>query len=201
MTSLFIRKVLPNHCDVSHSFSSTNWYSSSFSTSSVISAQKESESQIAQISDASDSGEESIPHIDNKIIHLLNQSNFTNQDLAKLLTILCCDKTAGSSMGSHKRSTIWVCCQHSNCLYRRAVIPPLLIKHGANVNGQADNGFTPLLSLYYSWTRKKQEHKRQMALVLVHQCGATIPYDDARGNPIGIRAWLQNAPMNFQLLE
>ena len=142
-----------------------------------------------------------------EIIQLLNKEQFTHEDMTRLLKILLDNPNAGSYIGNHNRSTIWVCCQHSDCYYRRAVLPPLLVMHGANVDHKAGNGYTPLLSLYNAWETKyknnpqRREHKRQMANVLVHTCGATIPYNNTRARSIDIPGWIRNSPINIELLE
>lgn len=83
------------------------------------------------------------------------------------------------------------------------MIPPLLVEHGANVDQRADNGYSPLLSLHNAWKPDKpdKEHKRQMAHLLVYQYRATVPYLDAKGEPIELIAWLNNAPVNLEVLE
>jgi hypothetical protein len=132
-----------------------------------------------------------------EIIQILNQAEFQLQDLMRVLDIIDQNPLTSLTMGSHRRSCIWVCAQPSNCRYRRAVLPPILVEHGADVDGQADNGMTPLLSLY---TGKASEHKRQMALVLVHECGATVPYVDKNSIPIDLPSWLNGAPLKFPVL-
>jgi len=107
------------------------------------------------------------------IIELLNKVDFDEHDFQALFDMLRADPTCASQLGSHHRSTIWVCCQHSECEWRRFIIPPLLVHYGASVNIQADNGFTPLESLYEHWTEAK-EHKRAMAFLLVHVLGADV---------------------------
>lgn len=123
------------------------------------------------------------------IIQLLNKDVFDNDDFATLVNILQADPASASLKGSHDRSTIWVCCQRSNCYFRRALALPLLAQYGANVDERAANGYTPLLSLFNSWNESK-EHKRIAAWILVNVCGATMPAFDVRGNPIDIPSWL-----------
>ena len=141
-----------------------------------------------------------MPH--HRILEVLDGPTFSKDDLAELLDIFQTDPTAAARFGNHRRSTIWICCQHSDCRYRRAVLPPLLVEHGADVNAEAGNGNTPLLSLFSAHCRSSQdmEHKRQMAMILVHECGAMLPYENAHGSPVDIRAWLIKSPMNLQLL-
>lgn len=122
------------------------------------------------------------------IIQLLNQNDFGENDFQALVTLLRQDPISAAQLGSHTRSTIWVCCQHSNCVWRRAIIPPLLMHYDVNVNMRADNEFTPLDSLYKGWTAAK-EHKRTMAQLLVH-------FYDAKSNAVNeetIRYWLEEA--------
>jgi hypothetical protein len=107
------------------------------------------------------------------IIQLLNKQVFDQDDFQALVALLQQDPSAASQLGSHKRSAIWVCCQHSDCSWRRNIIPPLLVQYGANVNQEADNGFTPVQSLYKKWTLDK-EHARTMASILVLVHGAQV---------------------------
>ena len=125
------------------------------------------------------------------IIQLLNQPEYNAGDFAQLVNILQNNPDSASMEGRHWRSTIWVCCQHSECRWRQAAVP-LLVQYGANVNRQADNGKSQLLSLFNAWTAAK-EHKRIMALILVYVCQAEIPEFDNRGNGINIRGWLAGA--------
>lgn len=126
------------------------------------------------------------------IIQLLNKESFNANDFATLVSMLQADPASAALIGSHKRSTVWICCQRSQCYWRRALALPLLVKYGANVNAQAGNGFTPLLSLFNSWSESK-EHKRITAWILVNVCGATIPDLDAHGKQINVQAWLAGA--------
>ena len=138
------------------------------------------------------------------IIELLNRPQFSYADLSELLELLKSDPGAASSLGTHRRSAIWVCCQHSDCRLRRAVVPPLLVRHGADVNQVTSNNTSPLVSLYKAWHRMKpaeREHKRRMALMLVHECRATIPYRDHEDAPINIIAWLNGSAVNLEVLE
>ena len=138
------------------------------------------------------------------IIELLNRPQFSYAELFELLELLKSDPDAASSLGTHRRSAIWVCCQHSDCRLRRAVVPPLLVWHGADVNHVASNNMSPLVSLYKAWHRMKpadREHKRRMALMLVHECRATIPYCDHKCAPINITNWLNGSAVNLEVLE
>ena len=121
------------------------------------------------------------------IIKLLDQKDFNHEDFVQLVNILQNHPNSASRTGTHKRSTIWICCQHSECRWRRAVVP-ILVQFGANVNQEADNEKTPLLSLFNA--RKGKEHKRTMALILVDVCGADVPEFDNHKEKIDIKAWL-----------
>ena len=65
------------------------------------------------------------------------------------------------------------------------------------MNQAAGNGYTPLLSLFKASTSRKgnnnntvQLNRKKMALILVHECGATIPSMDPKDKPVKIREWL-----------
>jgi hypothetical protein len=47
------------------------------------------------------------------------------------------------------------------------------VQYGANVNQEADNGFTPVQSLYNKWTLDKED-ARTMASILVLVHGAQV---------------------------
>lgn len=126
------------------------------------------------------------------IIQLLNNMDFDENDFATLFALLQSDPACASHVGSHQRSTVWVCCQHSSCYWRRVHALPLLVRYGANVNATANNGFTPLLSLYRAWSRSKKESKRRAAWILIHECGAAVPSLDTHGTPVDIDEWLAN---------
>jgi hypothetical protein len=137
-----------------------------------------------------------------RLISLLNKKDpFTNQDLIEVADILERDPHAASADGSHSRSTVWICAQHSECPFRSKILPPLLVLHGADVNKKAANGNTPLLSLYTAWQKRKEDrHKREMAVVLTQVCHAVVPYDDRNGTPSDIQEWLSKPQLNFEIL-
>ena len=131
-----------------------------------------------------------------EIIQLLNKKNFDENDFSNLVIVLQKDPTAASQTGSHDRSTIWVCCQQSHCYWRRLLALPLLIKCGADVNAAADNGYTPLMSLFNRRNGKNKEYKWNMARQLVYEFHATVPKVDGRGNEIDIHQWLKDSIVN-----
>mmetsp|Transcript_47337 Transcript_47337/g.54671 ORF Transcript_47337/g.54671 Transcript_47337/m.54671 type:complete len:152 (-) Transcript_47337:114-569(-) len=139
------------------------------------------------------------------LLALLNKKElFTNQDLKEAVDILENDPQAAAAIGSHSRSTIWICAQHSKCPYRSKILPYLLVLHGADVNKKAGNGNTPLHSLYTAWKRQngdENHHKREMAVVLTQVCRAMVPYDDRNGAPSDIQQWLSEPQLNFEVLE
>lgn len=138
-----------------------------------------------------------------RLLALLNKNApFTNQDLVEVVNILENNQQAASAVGSHSRSTIWICAQHSECPFRGKILPPLLVLHGADVNKKAGNGNTPLLSLYTAWQKQKMHnHKREMAVLLTQVCHALVPYDDRTGAPSAIQEWLSKPHLNLEILE
>jgi hypothetical protein len=77
-------------------------------------------------------------------IQLLNQDSFDATNFRSLVELLQKDPSAALQRGSHQRSTIWVCCRHSEYSWRRTAVVMILLQYGANVNQQAGNGYTPL---------------------------------------------------------
>ena len=145
-----------------------------------------------------------------RLLALLNKKlPFTSQDLKEVVDILEHDPQAAAAVGSHSRSTIWMCAQHPNCPYRSKILPYLLVLHGADVNRKAGNGNTPLHSLYTAWQSRQNNgdddnnhhHKREMAVVLTQVCHAMVPYSDRNGAPTAIQQWLSKPQLNFELLE
>ena len=115
--------------------------------------------------------------------------------------ILDNDPQAASTLGSHGRSTIWMCAQHSDCPFRSKILPPLLVIHGADVNRKA-TGNTPLHSLYTEWQKRKEhQHTRDMAVALAQVCHAVVPYNDRNREPIEMQEWLSVPQLNLEILE
>jgi hypothetical protein len=126
------------------------------------------------------------------VIELLNKSDFDGNDFTNLIHLLQHDPAAAQQMGTHNRSAIWVCCQHSDCFWRRQMAIPLLIRFGADVNWAASNGFTPLWSLYKAFNKSGHEHKRKAAFLLVEECGASLPVQ--QGDADDVLEWLRERP-------
>ena len=86
-----------------------------------------------------------------------------------------------------------MCARHPDCIFRRTLRPRLLVAYGADVNQAADNGNTPLLSLFSSGTRNGDEGwKRVMARALVEELGAIVPSTDRNGHAVDINAWIRD---------
>ena len=107
-----------------------------------------------------------------RLFSLLNMNEaFTNQDLVEVVGILDNDPQAASTLGSHGRSTIWMCAQHSDCPFRSKILPPLLVIHGADVNRKADREYPFAQSVHgVAKTERTSAHAR-------HGCctGASVP--------------------------